>query len=501
MTTPDRHLVLWLPDWPVRAALGTPPPYGPVAVVQANTVLACSAEARVQGVLRGQRRRLAQARCPALRLLPADPLRDENAFLPVLRLLEELVPGIQPLRPGLAALRVRGAARYYGGEQEAAHRLIDVLAEHGHPGARAGVADGLFTAEQAARRGDPALVVPPGEARAFLGPLPVQTLGDEETAALLDRLGVRTLADFARLDGEVVRDRFGDRGARLHALADGADSRPLPTAQAPAELAREVSFETPLGQADQVAFAVRRTADAVSAGLAEVSRVCTEVRIELTDEDGAVSARVWRHPTSFEAADLVDRVRWQLESTGELDSGIVLVRIVPTRTDDSRHHQPGLFGQGPQERLHHAVSRVQALLGHRGVVTPVVVGGRRTADRQRLQPWGDRMPAERDADRPWPGSLAAPHPGEVFDPPRPVAVTASDRTSPTIDGRGRLSAAPAFIADTPVLSWAGPWPLHERGWDPDAARHAQRFQIVDEEQCAWLVLWEDGSWWAEGRYG
>ncbi|WP_327036822.1 DNA polymerase Y family protein [Microbacterium sp. CH12i] len=405
---PPRHLVLWLPDWPVRAALGSPvtgrpvtdkpvtdePVAGePVAIVQANIIVACSAAARAQGVRRGQRRRLAQSRSPALRLIPADPRRDERAFLPVLRLLEDLVPGVQPLRPGLAALRARGAARYYGGEEQAALRLIEALAEHNHPGSRAAIADGLFTAEQAARLATPTLIVDPGRSQEFLAPLPVQSLGDEEVTALLQRLGIRTLAEFATLAEDDIRDRLGERGARLHALASGADSRPLTPQHPEPELAREVVFESPLKHADQVAFAVRQTADAVTAALAELAQVCTEVRIDFTDDDGAISSRVWMHPTSFEASDLVDRVRWQLEglrpsgaSVDRVGAGIAEVRIVPTRVDDSAHHQPGLFGQGPEQRLHHAVSRVQAMLGHRGVVTPVVIGGRRLADRQLLQP-------------------------------------------------------------------------------------------------------------------
>lgn len=513
---PPRHLVLWLPDWPVRAALGAPPAEEPVAVVQANIVIACSASARAQGVRRGQRRRLAQTRSPALRLISADPRRDERAFLPVLRLLEELVPGVQPLRPGLAALRARGAARYYDGEEQAALRLIDALAEHDHPGTRAAIADGLFTAEQAARLAAPALVVAAGGSREFLAPLPVQALGDEEVTALLERLGIRTLAEFAALAETDIRDRLGERGARLHALASGADSRPLVPQHPEPELAREVVFETPLEQADQVAFAVRQTADAVTAALAELSQVCTEVRIDLTDDDGAISSRVWLHPTSFEASDLVDRVRWQLEAltapakhapatadrtaSDRASAGIAEVRIVPTRVDDSAHHQPGLFGQGPQQRLHHAVSRVQAMLGHRGVVTPVVVGGRRLSDRQLLQPWGDKVPPERDAVLPWPGSLPPPYPSEVFNPPLPARVTAADGTPPRVDERGALSAAPAWIEETPVSSWAGPWPLRERAWDKDHARLAQRLQIVDDSQRAWLVLWEDDAWWVEGRY-
>ncbi|MCC2029683.1 DNA polymerase Y family protein [Microbacterium sp. YMB-B2] len=507
MTAPPRHLVLWLPDWPVRAALGAPPGDEPVAVVQANTVIACSASARAQGVRRGQRRRLAQTRSPGLRILPADPLQEQRMFVPVLRLLEELVPGIQPLRPGLVALRARGAARYYGGEEQAALHLIDTLAEHTHPGSRAGVADGLFTAEQAARLADPVRVVEPGGSRAFLAPLPVQALADEQITALLIKLGVRTLAELAALEVSHVRDRLGERGVRLHDLAAGADSRPL-TPQAPEpQLAREIVFDAPLAQAEQVAFAVRQTADAVTAGLAELSQVCTEVRIDLTDDDGGVSSRVWMHPTSFEASDLVDRVRWQLESmagaladTERAGAGILEVRITPTRVDDSAHHQPGLFGQGPEQRLHHAVSRVQALLGHRGVVTPQITGGRRLAERQLFQPWGDKTPHERDAGLPWPGSLPPPHPSEVFAPPVPARVTAADGTSPTVDERGVLSAPPARIEDVAVLGWAGPWPLRERAWDAERARTAQRFQIVDESQRAWLALWEDGAWWIEGRY-
>jgi len=511
-SAPPRHLVLWLPDWPVRAALGAPPGDEPVAVMHANTVISCTASARAQGVRRGQRRRLAQTLAPGLRILRADPLQEQRAFVPVLRLLEDLVPGIQPLRPGLIALRARGAARYYDGEENAARHLIDALAEHTHPGSRAGIADGLFTAEQAARMADPVKVVDQGGSRAFLSPLPVQVLDDEQIAALLMKLGVRTLADFAALEISHVRDRLGERGVRLHDLAAGADSRPL-TPQAPEpQLAREIVFDAPLTQAEQVAFAVRQTADAVIAGLAELSQVCTEVRIDLTDDDGGVSSRVWVHPTSFEASDLVDRVRWQLEAmmrgiadaeSGSIDrigAGILEVRIAPTRIDDSAHHQPGLFGQGPEQRLHHAVSRVQSLLGHRGVVTPQVTGGRRLAERQLFQPWGDKTPHERDATPPWPGSLPAPHPSEVFSPPVPITVTAADGTAPTVDERGELSAPPARIDDAAVAGWAGPWPLRERAWDTERARSAQRFQIVDEFQRAWLALWEDGSWWLEGRY-
>ncbi len=511
MSAPLRVLVLWFPDWPLRAALGGAPPHPPTALIHANTVVACTASARAHGVRVGQRRRVAQGHLSSLQVLPHDPARDERAFLPVLQLIEKHAPGVGLLRPGLAALRARGVSRYHGGEAEAAEALVGILADAGFPEARIGIADGPFTAEAAARAGHPFTIVPTGTARQYLSAFPVQALRDEQLTGLLVRLGVRTLGDFAALNSLEVRDRFGERGARLHALAAGADSRPLVPRPPDPELARAVEFEPALSGADQVAFAVRQTVDAVMLALGDASVVCTEVRIDLTDDNGLVFSRSWLHPTCFDAADLVDRVRWQLEALAAENAkepvdeartfgGIVSVRIVPVAVDDAAHHQPGLFGSGSDERLHHAVSRVQTMLGHQGVVTAAVSGGRWLADRQVLTPWGERSVAPRDPERPWPGSLPDPVPSEVFLPPRPITVSAADGTVIGIDERGALSADPALVDGAGVQAWAGPWPIEERRWDDAARRHGHRLQIVDDRDRAWLVFRARDRWWAEGRY-
>ncbi|MGQ2940167.1 MAG: Y-family DNA polymerase, partial [Aeromicrobium sp.] len=57
-----RTLVLWCPDWPVRAALPDLPRDVPGAVMDGGQVLACNHAARLEGVRRGMRRRDAQAR-------------------------------------------------------------------------------------------------------------------------------------------------------------------------------------------------------------------------------------------------------------------------------------------------------------------------------------------------------------------------------------------------------------------------------------------------------
>ncbi|WP_105565036.1 DNA polymerase Y family protein [Microbacterium halophytorum] len=532
-----RTIVLWFPDWPVTALLRARAreldarasqegvaPDAPIALVHGNRVVACSAAARSQGVRAGQRRRDAQSACPSLVIAPADDGRDARAFHDALRVLEELSPGAQALRPGLAALRARGPARFYGGEEAAAASLLEPLRGSGFADVRAGIADGVFAAEQAARLaggagtggraapgaepGARTLVVAPGGSAPFLAPLPVSALGDADAGALLARLGVRTLGEFAALDARLVRDRMGTAGATLHARAAGADPREVSPRVPPPELAREIALEPPLEIAEQVAFAARRTVEEFHEALGAAGLACTAVRIVLVDDDGRRSERVWQHPVSFDAPATVDRIRWQLqEAAGEaapgqvaMRGGVALVRIEPEAVDAANAHQPALIGHGPNERAHHAMTRAQAVLGHRGVLSPRVGGGRTAAEREVLLPWDDDAPPDATAGRPWPGALPAPLPAEVFREPIPVEVAGAGGAVCAVDERGALTAEPASLSGRPIVSWAGPWPLVERDWDAERARCLHRFQLVDGDGGAWLAVLSPAGWALEGRY-
>ncbi len=509
MMTALRSIVLWVPDWPVVALEreGAVPEGDPVAVVEKNVVVACSASARAEGVRRGQRRRDAQARCAQVRVVPGDEARDHRVFAPLVTAVEDRAPNVQILRAGLCALKARGPARFYGGEDAAAAVLRDAITATGIADVRVGVADGPFAAEQAARAtapGRPVHVVPPGASAAFLSPLPVALLDDPQLAHLLARLGVHTLGGFAEMAEERVRERLGEHGVRLHALAGGRDGSDLVPRTPPPDLDRETWFDPPVELAEQVAFGMRVVAEEFIARLEAERLVCTELRVELETERGERSDRVWLHPGTFDAAAVVDRVRWQLAESPMLSSGVSRVRIAPAAVDAAAGHAPVLFGGSGEEKVHHALSRVQAMLGHRGVLTPVVAGGRWLDERQLLVPWGDRAAPERDPARPWPGSLPAPLPATVFPQTPAVQVRAADGAPVAVDERGVLTAPPARLAaegkDREILSWAGPWPIAEREWDAVRRRLAHRFQVVDDRQCAWLLVYEAGRWSAEARY-
>ncbi|MEO8262290.1 MAG: DNA polymerase Y family protein, partial [Pseudolysinimonas sp.] len=425
-----RLLVLWVADWPVvaHAKAHRIPGSQPIALIEKGMVFACSAAARAEGVRRGMRQREAQARCTGVHLLRYDAALDSRAFEPVLTALEESLPGLHPVRPGTVAVRARGPARYYGGERAAALTVLGTVAALEVEGARVGIADGLFAAERAARwvastgsTTDAVTIVPPGEQGAFLAPLPISLLEEPELVGLLPRLGIRTLGGFAELGISDVIARFGPMGARVHALAAGRDPRPATPRIPPRDVDVQIDFEPPLDRVDQVAFGVRASADDFITALLAQRLVCTALRVEFLAENGGADERVWLHPRSFTAAEVVDRVRWQLDGI-DLGSAVSRVRISPDAVDAVGAHERGLWGTGPDEGVHSGLSRVQGMVGHRGVLTATASGGRTPGERQTLVPWGDRPLVARDPRRPWPGALPPPAPATVYELPRQIAV-------------------------------------------------------------------------------
>ena len=542
----ERTIVLWCPDWPVLAARSATdlPADAPMALIEHGMVFACSIEARRQGVRRGLTVREAQFRCTDLVVLSYDPALDRRAFDPVLDGLEDITPGVAVLRPGTCAIRARGPVRYYGSEDAAARAMLDYLHGAGLSEARAGIADGPFAAEQAARREglpprartvgpggvgpesqDRVHIVPPGESAAFLAPLPVSAVAGAGLGTLLARLGVHTLGQLAALPALDVHRRFGAAAAQAHARAAGREHEEVVPRTPTPVFDRGQEFEPALDRIDQLAFALRSTADTFVQTLREHTLVCTAVSILVSTEDGLLTERTWRHPRWFTASDLIDRVRWQLQGEGRADSGLAagVVRVVfsPDRIDAVANHEDGLWGTGPDERIHHALTRVQGLVGHAGVVTAAIGGGRMLADRQVWVPWGDDGagspgggPGVRSggAARPWSGSLGGLLPATVYRERHPVALVTDDGRSLRVDDRGVLDGEPALFSPprsiegstggepSPVVAWAGPWPVRERWWDPAAGRTVQRVQIVEQTGGAWLLALDDDGWRAEARY-
>src|ERR1700754_1990537 len=478
-------------DWPAVAAVAAAgrPATAPVAVTLANRVIACSSAARAAGVRRGLRRREAAARCPQLHVAAADADRDARFFEGVIAAVDDLVPRAEVLRPGLLVLPVRGAARYFGSEVQAAERLVDAVAVSSVAGAecQVGIADQLSTAVFAARAGR---VVPPGDDAKFLSVLSIRQLatepslsgpGREELTDLLWRLGIRTIGQFAALSATDVASRFGAEGVSAHRFARGVPERGPSGREPPAELEAVLDCDPPIDRVDAAAFAGRSLAGTLHQMLMSAGVGCTRLSIHAVTANGEELNRVWRCAEPLIEDATADRVRWQLDGwlnrrnpNDRPTAPITVLRLQPVEVVSAEALQLPLWGGvGEEDRLRarRALIRVQGLLGPEAVQVPVLSGGRGPAERITLTPLGDEPVPRADPGLPWPGQLPEPSPTVLLDDP--VELLDAQGNSIRVTSRGLFSADPARLTSRDrnerLRWWAGPWPVDERWWDPDRA--------------------------------
>ncbi|PWV70510.1 protein ImuB [Prauserella marina] len=523
----SRMLVLWCPDWPVVAAAATAgvPAHLPAAVFAGNRVVACSAVARSNGVRRGMRRREAQARCPDVEVFAEDPGRDARLFEPVAAAVEELIVGVEVVRPGVVAVPISGASAYFGGEDRLVELLADRVASATGAECQVGVADGMFAATLAAHR---SVLVARGAGGAFLAPLSVTELdqpGTErgELVDLLRRLGIRTLGAFAALPERDVVSRFGSAGLLAHRLARGRDERPPQRRRPPPELAVTTTFDPVLDRIDAAAFMAKTLAGRFHEGLATRGLACTRLGIHATTENGEELSRIWRCAGPLTPEGIADRVRWQFEGwlrKGDgirPTSGVAELRLEPEETVEGHSLQLGLWqggGEGEHtpesERAGRALVHVQGLLGPDSVFTAVPDGGSGPAQRVRMVPWGDPRTTEGREAAPWPERLPGLSPATIFDEIIPVIVADENGEQVSVTDRCVLTGAPRSVAidgggARDVLGWAGPWRVLAKWWAPEGAATCARLQVVlsGANPIALLLNWQEKRsplWTVEGMY-
>jgi protein ImuB len=520
----SRVLAIWCMDWPAvaAAAAASRPATAPVAVTLANRVIACSAAARAVGVRRGLRRREAAARCPQLHVVTADADRDARFFEGVIAAVDVLVPRAEVLRPGLLVLPVRGAARYFGSEQQVAERLIDAVAAAGAE-CQVGIADQLSTAVFAARAGR---VVESGDDARFLSVLSIRQLatepslsgpGREELTDLLWRMGIRTIGQFAALSRTDVASRFGADGVAAHRFARGEPERGPSGREPPQELEAVLDCDQPIDRVDSAAFAGRSLAGTLHQMLMAAGVGCTRLAIRAVTANGEELERVWRCAEPLTEDATADRVRWQLDgwlsnrtAQDRPTSPVTLLRLQAIEVVSAEALQLPLWGGlGEEDRLRarRALVRVQGLLGPEAVQVPVLSGGRGPAERITLTPLGDEPVPRADPSQPWPGQLPGPSPAVLLDDP--VEFLDAHGNSIRVTSRGMFSADPARLIardrDARLRWWAGPWPVDERWWDPDLGStgpgsRTARAQVLLESECALLLCYRQRRWYLEGVY-
>jgi protein ImuB len=319
---PRRFLSLWLPHLLAERCVRAEPhlaqvPFAVVADLRNTLTLAdLSAPAARAGLRRGMGLGDARAICPDLLTRPADPLA-EAAFLAALRRWAgRFSPWVAEDPPDGLTLDITGCAGVFGGEAAMAGAVAEAAADLGLS-ARLGLADTIGAAWAVARYGgdlpgtpseappagdaidqearatrsrarkrrwerggappvpaapgtatpggtaggDALRIVPPGETRAALGPLPVAALRLSAAAVeALAGLGLRRIGDLAALPRAQLARRLGPEVVTRLDQALGRAAEPLSPVPPEQTLSLRLTLPEPIARTEDVLAGLDRLA-------------------------------------------------------------------------------------------------------------------------------------------------------------------------------------------------------------------------------------------------
>ncbi|MDX1601340.1 MAG: DNA polymerase IV [Anaerolineales bacterium] len=166
-----------------------------------------------------------------------------------------------------------------------------------------GVATNKLVAKIASDVGKPRglIVVPPGEERDFLAPLPVEMLWGvgPKTQQGLEALGVSTIGDLAGMSEPRLRAAMGDRGVDLRLRAHGIDERPVVEEHEPKSMSSETTFPEDRADQDELEATLLKLSERVGGRLRREGYAGSTVKIKVRWPDFTTLTRQKQlaHPT------------------------------------------------------------------------------------------------------------------------------------------------------------------------------------------------------------
>jgi DNA polymerase-4 len=211
-----------------------------------GVVTAASYEAREFGCRSAMPMAEAMRRCPHAIVCPGRRDAYAEASDAVFDIFRRYTPLVEGLSIDEAFLDVTGSRQLFGtGEEIAARIRREVRAEIGLT-VSAGVAPSKFVAKIASDldKPDGLVVVPEGQVREFLAPLPVERMWGvgPKAARRMHFAGIETIGDLARAEPARLENLLGAWGAQVHFLANGIDERPVHPGHAAKSVGAEETF-------------------------------------------------------------------------------------------------------------------------------------------------------------------------------------------------------------------------------------------------------------------
>ncbi len=393
-------------------------------------------------------------------------------------------PRVEPHGDDVVVCDARGLTRVIGEPAVIAEEMRRMAWDRG-VGVRVAIA-GTHTAAWLLAHVRPGLtVVTPGDEAHTLARLPMTALAMlpecrarifSDVLETLDRWGVATLGDLARLPRADVSSRLGLAGARLHQAAWGEDVVPLVATAEATRFIERVELEWPVDGLEPLSFVLARVCEALSGALERADRGAVTITTRLTLVNKTLAERTLTLPAPMRDAKvlrtliLLDLEAHPPGTDAEHFAGIDIVEVELGVTPGRIVQKSLLAHDVPAvEDIATLVARLQALMGESRVGAPVVLD---THDPRKssMKPFIAPAFAIERLRRASPSSTAPQHPSATIRRFRlPMAVrVVTDHGAPVRIVLSALRLAPAGLAQGKEITHrAGPWRTSGQWWTAD----------------------------------
>jgi protein ImuB len=323
-----------------------------------------------------------------------------------------------------------------------------------------------------------------------------------EIALTLQRWGLSSIGDLARLPRDEIASRLGAAGRRLHQRARGLDCRPLVPRQPPLSFREGMELEWPLVTLEPFLFVARAALERLRQRLRAHGLACAQLDVSLSLEPEGHYERSVRLPApTCEVKTLLTVIRLDLESSPP--QAPITGFALTAHPDAARQAQLSLFGPTTlsPDKLATTLARLFALLGKDRVGSP------RTSDGHRPE----RFTLVEYDPPPPPKILHQAPPGRgllavrVLRPPLELEVITGGTNDPArprqLHTLVDTGSDRRLHLDSAIRVTSGPWALEERWWSDRPVD--RNYWDVELESGGIYRVFQDNrtqAWFVDGVY-
>ncbi len=358
-----------------------------------GVVSAASYEARKFGVHSAMPLRTAAKLCPHAIFVDGHPDRYRECSAKVFEVLNTFSPLVEMASIDEAYLDMTGTDRLHGPPLRAAHSLHNKVKAETQLNCSVGIGASRLIAKVSSAKAKPngILWIIPGQEAKFLAPLDVRDIPGvgKVMEQHLHGMGIRQVGDLAKLEEDVLEERFGKWGLALAGKARGEDAGGWFDAgvgehEDPKSISHEHTFNEDTANPAQLESTLMRLSEMVARRLREHSFYARTIQLKLRYKDFTTITRAHSlaEPTQLDT-EIFQQIRALFQKNWKKGAEIRLLGVHVSSFEEAPASQLDLLDGGRHQRWQQAMAAADRLRDKFGESSVGLAGGMRGAFREK----------------------------------------------------------------------------------------------------------------------